>query len=282
MLPPDRPTRRRRFQPASLLAIPAAMGVVLGTQLIDGGSLGALLQPTAALIVFGGTLAATLISYAPGAVFDASREALRSFAGRDEDLASLSSELVAMSVRAHRSGMLALETELDRVEDDFLRNGLALAVDGVEPALLRDMLTTEIRARETIDDEPARIFESAAGYAPTFGILGAVLGLIHVMQGLGTPGALGGGVAVAFVATVYGLGLANLLLLPLAGRLRERALAAGRRRELILEAVVALRGRMHPRLLAQTMRGLAPSMTVAETASRAASPLHAVASAQTL
>jgi len=279
MLPPDRPTRRRRFQPASLLAIPAAMGVVLGTQLIDGGSLGALLQPTAALIVFGGTLAATLISYAPGAVFDASREALRSFAGRDEDLASLSSELVAMSVRAHRSGMLALETELDRVEDDFLRNGLALAVDGVEPALLRDMLTTEIRARETIDDEPARIFESAAGYAPTFGILGAVLGLIHVMQGLGTPGALGGGVAVAFVATVYGLGLANLLLLPLAGRLRERALAAGRRRELILEAVVALRGRMHPRLLAQTMRGLAPSMTVAETATRAASPLHAVASA---
>lgn len=276
---PARPSRRRRFQPASLLAIPAAVGVVVAAQLLDGGSAGALLQPTAALIVFGGTLAATLISYAPGAVLDALREAARSFAAREEDLGTLSSELVAMAVRAHRNGVLALEAELDQVDDEFLRNGLALAVDGVEPSLVRDLLTTEMRARETTDDESARIFEAAAGYAPTFGILGAVLGLIQVMQGLNTPGALGGGVAVAFVATVYGLGLANLLLLPLAGRLRERALAAGRRRELILEAIVALRGRMHPRLIAQTMRGLAPSTQAADGQGRTASPLRAVTSA---
>ena len=269
-------SRRRRFQQGSLLAIPAAVGVVVGSQLLDGGSWSSLLQGTAALIVFGGTLAATLISYAPGAVFDAAREAVRSFGGRDDDLAGLSSELVAMSVRAHRNGVLSLETELDRVDDEFLRNGLALAVDGVEPALLRDLLTTEMRARETSDDEPARIFESAAGYAPTFGILGAVLGLIHVMRSLATPGALGDGVAVAFVATVYGLGFANLLLLPLASRLREQALAVGRRRELILEAVVALRGRMHPRLLAQTMRGMTPAVPAVDASGRVASPLHIV------
>jgi len=269
-------SRRRRFQQGSLLAIPAAVGVVVGSQLLDGGSWSSLLQGTAALIVFGGTLAATLISYAPGAVFDAAREAVRSFGGRDDDLAGLSSELVAMSVRAHRNGVLSLETELDRVDDEFLRNGLALAVDGVEPALLRDLLTTEMRARETTDDEPARIFESAAGYAPTFGILGAVLGLIHVMRSLATPGALGDGVAVAFVATVYGLGFANLLLLPLASRLREQALAVGRRRELILEAVVALRGRMHPRLLAQTMRGMTPAVPAVDASGRVASPLHIV------
>jgi chemotaxis protein MotA len=272
----SRQSRRRRFQQGSLLAIPAAVGVVVGSQLLDGGSWSSLLQGTAALIVFGGTLAATLISYAPGAVFDAAREAVRSFGGRDDDLAGLSSELVAMSVRAHRNGVLSLETELDRVDDEFLRNGLALAVDGVEPALLRDLLTTEMRARETSDDEPARIFESAAGYAPTFGILGAVLGLIHVMRSLATPGALGEGVAVAFVATVYGLGVANLLLLPLASRLRERALAVGRRRELILEAVVALRGRMHPRLLAQTMRGMTPAAPAVDASGRVASPLHIV------
>jgi chemotaxis protein MotA len=270
---------RRRFQPASLLAIPVAIGVVLATQMLGGGGAAALLQPTAALIVFGGTLAATLISYAPGAVFDAVREALRSFASRGDDLAALSSQLVEMSVRAHRSGVLSLEAELDSVDDDFLRNGLSLAVDGVEPALLRDLLATEMRARETTDDEAARIFESAAGYAPTFGILGAVLGLMHVMRSLATPGALGEGVAVAFVATVYGLGLANLVLLPLAGRLRERVLAAGRRRELILEAVVALRGRMHPRLLAQTMRGMAPSTPGLDASGRVASPLRAVVSA---
>jgi len=272
----SRQSRRRRFQQGSLLAIPAAVGVVVGSQQLDGGSWSSLLQGTAALIVFGGTLAATLISYAPGAVFDAAREAVRSFGGRDDDLAGLSSELVAMSVRAHRNGVLSLENELDRVDDEFLRNGLALVVDGVEPALLRDLLTTEMRARETSDDEPARIFESAAGYAPTFGILGAVLGLIHVMRSLATPGALGEGVAVAFVATVYGLGVANLLLLPLASRLRERALAVGRRRELILEAVVALRGRMHPRLLAQTMRGMTPAAPAVDASGRVASPLHIV------
>ena len=269
---------RRRFQPASLLAVPAAVGVVLASQMLGGGSAGALLQPTAALIVLGGTLAATLISYAPGAVFDAAREALRSFKSRDEDLGTLSTDLVAMAVRAHRGGVLALEADIERVDDEFLRNGLALVVDGVEPALLRDLLTTEMRARETADDEATRVFEAAGGYAPTFGILGAVLGLIHVMQGLGTPGALGGGVAVAFVATVYGLGLANLLLLPLAGRLRERALAAVRRRELVLEAVVALRTRMHPRLVAQTMRGLTPSGAAADGPRRPA-PVHGLASA---
>ena len=273
---PSSAPRRRRFQQGSLLAIPAAIGVVIGSQLLDGGSWTSLMQSTAALIVLGGTLAATLISYAPGAVFDAAREAVRSFGRHDDDLAGLSSELVAMSVRAHRNGVLSLENELDRVDDEFLRNGLSLAVDGVEPALLRDLLTTEMRARETSDDEPARIFESAAGYAPTFGILGAVLGLIHVMRSLDTPGALGEGVAVAFVATVYGLGLANLLLLPLASRLRERALAITRRRELILEAVVALRGRMHPRLLAQTMRGMAPAVPAVDASGRVASALHIV------
>jgi chemotaxis protein MotA len=267
---------RRRLQQGSLLAIPAAVAVVVGSQLLEGGSWASLLQPTAALIVIGGTLAATLISYAPGAVLDAVREAARSFGGRDDDLAALSSRLVSMSVRAHRNGMLSLEAEIEEENDDFLRNGLALAVDGVEPALLRDLLTTEMRARETSDDEPARIFEAAAGYAPTFGILGAVLGLIHVMRSLGTPGALGDGVAVAFVATVYGLGLANLFLLPLAGRLRERALGVGRRRELVLEAVVAMRGRMHPRLLAQTMRGLTPAVPAVDASGRLASPLHVV------
>jgi chemotaxis protein MotA len=182
--------RRRRFQQGSLLAIPAAVGVVVGSQLLEGGAWSSLLQSTAALIVLGGTLAATLISYAPGAVFDALREPCARSARATTIMAALSSELVAMSVRAHRNGVLSLEAELDRVDDEFLRNGLSLAVDGVEPALLRDLLTTELRARETNDDEPARIFESAAGYSPTFGILGAVLGLIHVMRSMATPARL--------------------------------------------------------------------------------------------
>jgi len=109
--------RRRRFQQGSLLAIPGAVAIVVGSQLLEGGSWSSLLQSTAALIVVGGTLAATLISYAPGAVFDAVKEAARSFGRRDDDLAALSSQLVAMSVRAHRNGVLSLEAELDEVDD---------------------------------------------------------------------------------------------------------------------------------------------------------------------
>jgi chemotaxis protein MotA len=116
------------------------------------------------------------------------------------------------------------------------------------------MLTLEHSARHTTDDAPARVFEAAAGYAPTLGILGAVLGLIHVMERLAQPGSLGAGIAVAFVATIYGVGSANLLFLPIAGRLRERAIANAQRRELTIEALVCMHQRVSPRLIAQRLR----------------------------
>ncbi len=258
----NRPTvkSRRRWDPGSILAVPAAIGIVLAAQALEGGSVQALLQGAAALIVVGGTMAATLISYSPRELRRAVRSAAETFRTDDEDLPKLTASLVSLAIRAHRKGMLSLEADLDMIRDPFLRNGLTLAIDGVSADTLRQVLTAELRAREDDEETPARIFEAAAGYAPTFGILGAVLGLIQVMRNLAAPSALCAGIAVAFVATVYGLGLANLLLLPLAGRLRERAAVAGRRRELIVEAVVALQQRMNPRLLAQAMRAFAPNM----------------------
>jgi chemotaxis protein MotA len=271
-------TGRRRLQAGSLLAVPAAVGVLLLAQRVEGGTLAALLHGAAALIVVGGTAAATLISYSPREIAGAVRAAARSFLAGDDDLAPLASTLVGLSVRAHRRGVLSLDAELDQVPDPFLRHGLTLVVDGLDVRVLREVLGSEMRAREAQEEGPARVFEAAAGYAPIFGILGAALGLIQVMRNLTEPSALGSGIAVAFVATVYGLGFANMLLLPLAGRLRERAGRLARRREVILEAMVALQQRTHPRLVAQSLRAMAPDAPSLEAvvAAQSRDVLHAV------
>lgn len=245
---------RRSVQWGSLAAIGIGIVIVVAAQALDGGTLSALLQGPAALIVFGGTCAATLISYSPATVLDAVRAAIRTFTEDDDDLDALSAQLIALSIRAHRRGLLDLESEVEMVQDPFLRNGLALAVDGVSSDMLREALTVERQALESREDVPARVFEAAAGYAPTLGILGAVLGLIRVMEHLATPAALGNGIAMAFVATVYGVGTANLLLLPIAARLRERSAAASRRRDLITETLIDVQQRINPRLVAQKAR----------------------------
>jgi chemotaxis protein MotA len=257
---PSTAPARSRWQWGSLLAALAGGSILLVIQWLDGGTLHSLLQWQAALIVLGGTAAATLVSYSPSAVLDAIRSARDAFRGRDEDLDALSTELVALAIRAHRGGLLALETELERVRDPFLRNGLTLIVDGASSRMLREALRIEQHAIESRDEIPVRIVETAAGYAPTLGILGAVLGLMRVMDQLSAPAALGAGMAAAFVATVYGLGLANLVLLPVAGRLRERIGAEARRRDLITEALLDVQRRLNPRLVAQKTRGFASNV----------------------
>jgi chemotaxis protein MotA len=246
----------RRFDLSSLLMLPLGVVVVLGAQLIEGGSPQSLMQGAAALIVFGGTMAAVFVSYSPREVLAAIRSVADTFRVPDTTTDKLTQRLVAIAGQAHRKGVMTLENDLPGIEDPFLANGLAMVIDGVAIEALRDLTITERRAREADDEAPARVFEAAAGYAPTLGILGAVLGLIQVMQHLSEPGALGSGIAVAFVATVYGVGSANLLFLPLAGRLRERALAASRQRDLIAEALFAIHERMNPRLVAQKLKAL--------------------------
>jgi chemotaxis protein MotA len=248
--------RRRRVDIASLLMLPLGIVVVLAAQLLEGGSPQSLMQGAAALIVFGGTCAAVLVSYSPKEVLAAMRSVAATFRVADTTTDTLAQRLIAIAGQAHRKGVMTLENDLPGIEDPFLANGLALVIDGVAIESLRDITATERRAREADDEAPARVFEAAAGYAPTLGILGAVIGLIQVMQHLSEPGALGSGIAVAFVATVYGVGSANLIFLPLAGRLRERAHAASRQRDLIAEALFAIHARMNPRLVAQKLKAL--------------------------
>jgi chemotaxis protein MotA len=251
-----RKTRKRRFDIGSILMLPLGIVVVLGAQILEGGAPQSLMQAAAALIVFGGTMAAVLISYSPQEVMAAIRCVVDTFRIPDTTTDALARRLVDISSRAHRKGVISLENELNTIDDAFLADGLALVVDGIALDALREITVTERRARDADDEAPARVFEAAAGYAPTLGILGAVIGLIQVMQHLSEPGVLGSGIAVAFVATVYGVGSANLIFLPLAGRLRERAATASRRRDLIAEALFAIHGRMNPRLVAQKLRAL--------------------------
>ncbi len=247
-------TSRPRLDILSIALAPLGILVVLLAQFLDGSPFGALLQGSSALVVGGGTLAAILISYTPVEIARAVRAAGKTFFAPADDVDILAAQLVTLSIRAHRKGLPALEPDIDDIHDPFLREGLALVVDGTAGQLLNEMLTLENSSREAEDEAPAHIFEAAAGYAPTMGILGAVLGLMRVMEHLSAPGALGSGIALAFVATVYGVGGANLVLLPIAGRLRERAAVQARRRELMIQGLQGLQQRLNPRLLAHKLR----------------------------
>jgi chemotaxis protein MotA len=247
--------RALNLDKGSLAVLPLGVAIVLCAQMLEGGTIRSLLQGPAALIVFGGTFAALLISYSPADVRRACRAAARTFVKSNDDAAGMTSRLVGYAIRTQKRGLLALDDEVESITEPFLRAGLSLVVDGASMAHLKEVLAAGRLAAEADEDAPARVFEAAAGYAPTLGILGAVLGLIQVMDHLSQPGALGSGIAVAFVSTVYGVGAANLLFLPLAARLRERAEAAARRRELISEGLFALQQRMHPRLVIERLRG---------------------------
>jgi len=255
--------RRRRWPRLDLLSIalaPLGIAVVVAAQWLDGSRISALIQVPSALIVFGGTLGAVVISYTPLEIARAARAALQAFRAADDDLDLLAATFVTLAIRAHRRGVVALETEIESISDPLFHGGLSLVVDGAAPEMLNDVLALETRAQEAEEDIPARIFEAAAGYAPTMGILGAVLGLMRVMEHLSAPGMLGSGIALAFVATVYGVGFANLVLLPIAGRLRERAVVRARRRELIVQGLQALQTRMNPRLMSQKLRAFTTRM----------------------
>jgi chemotaxis protein MotA len=246
-----KPEARRPLQLdyTTVIGLPAGLGLVLLGQVLEGGSLRNILQITAGLIVVGGTLTAVLVSFTAHEI-KAAASALRGiFVWSGEAPLTTIDLVIYWSGRARKLGFVSLENELASVSDPFLGKGLGLIVDGVKPSMIRDILELENESREEEEEGPARVFEAAGGYAPTLGILGAVLGLIQVMQHLSDPSRLGAGIAVAFVATVYGVGLANLVFFPVASKLRTKAHFEARRRQLILEGVVGITEGLNPRTL---------------------------------
>ncbi len=249
---PD-PAGRRQLDVSGVAGVVLAFAAIVIAQRIEGGNLGSLVQPTAAMVVFGGTTAALLVSF-PMATLRRTVTSVRdAFMQRPPQMRALVGDLANMALRSKKKGLMSLESSAIESKDRFLGRALSLAIDGLPPDAVRRTMETESRAQEDYEEEVAHVLESAAGYAPTLGILGAVLGLIHVMENIAAPSKLGAGIAVAFVATVYGVGSANLIFMPLAARVRHQTRMLAIRRELIIEGVVSMQQGIHPRQLEELL-----------------------------
>jgi len=232
----------------------AFAGIVTGL-LIEGGNIGQILQPTAALIVFGGTLGAVMLQFPLTTVLSAFRSLGHIFAAPRKQDAQIIRQLVAFANKARRQGVVSLDSDLQAIQDSFLKQTLMLAVDGTEPAELRKIMHVCLDSMAEDEERLPAVFESAGGFSPTIGILGAVLGLIQVMHHLDNMQEVGRGIAVAFVATIYGVGIANLFFLPFAGKMRLRIREKCRRREMMLEGVVSILEGLNPRMIEIKLAG---------------------------
>jgi chemotaxis protein MotA len=240
---------------ATLGGLVLAIGGILLGLMLEGGNLGQVLQPTAAMIVFGGTLGAVLIQYPLPVALSAFRRLAQVFVEPAQNAQSTIELLVKYANQARRDGIISLDKELATIRDPFLRRALMLAVDGTDPQDLRKTMELELDNKEEQEEKIPQLFESAGGFSPTIGIIGAVLGLIQVMQHLDKIDEVGRGIAVAFVATLYGVGAANLILLPAAGKLKIRLRDEQIIREMMLEGVVSILEGMNPRMVEEKLLG---------------------------
>jgi chemotaxis protein MotA len=239
----------------SLIGLIFGVGALLFGQHLEGGQVASLLNGPAAVIVLGGSMGAIMLQ-APVPVFIRALSMLRwiilppVLAG-DEAI----EKLVSWSNIARKEGLLGLEAVSETEPDAFARKGLQLLVDGSEPEMMRNILEVEVDAKEHHDMQSARMFESMGGYTPTIGIIGAVMGLIQVMNNLADPSNLGHGIAVAFVATIYGVGSANLLLIPMANKLKSHVMSQSQFRMMIIEGVVSIAEGENPRNIETKLQG---------------------------
>jgi chemotaxis protein MotA len=244
-----------RLDKSSLGGIVLALGGILAGLIVEGGNLRQILQPTAAMIVFGGTIGAIMLQFPLPVVTQAIRRLGSVFFTPLQNPESTIQRLVQYAQKARREGIVSLDAELESIEDPFLKKSLMLAVDGTEPEELRKIMELELDNHAEFEDQVPHVFESAGGFAPTIGIIGAVLGLIQVMQHLDKIDEVGRGIAVAFVATIYGVGSANLLYLPVAGKMKLRIREEQITREMTLEGVVSILEGMNPRMLETKLLG---------------------------
>lgn len=239
----------------SLLGIILAFAAILGGNLLEGGALGTLLNAPAGLIVVGGTLAATILQTSwpmlKRAFLQARWVFVPPFIGLEDGIG----KVIDWSVKARKQGLLGLEGLAEREPERFARKGLLLLVDGAETESIRSILEVDLESREQRDLEAARVFEAMGGYSPTIGIIGAVMGLIQVMTNLEDPQSLGSGIATAFVATIYGVALANLLFFPIANKLRSIVRERSRYEDMMIDGIVAIAEGENPRSIELRLRG---------------------------
>jgi len=239
----------------SMLGLVVALGGILGGQFLEGGSINVLLQLAAFLIVLGGTLGAVMVQHPIKIFVTGIKMARWVFVTPKIDKQQLVYRMTAWGNAARKDGILALEGQIRTAGDPFLQKGLQLLVDGNSAEKIRAVLDIDLNTYETLRWQSARVWEAAAGYAPTIGILGAVLGLVHVMQSLGEPAKLGAGIAVAFIATIYGVGFANLVFLPIAGKLKILIAKEVTLREMVIDGLCMIANAENPHFIENKLKG---------------------------
>ena len=239
---------------ASIGGIILAIAGILTGMMVEGGSISQITQPTAAMIVIGGTVGAVMLQFPMNIFIAALKQAMKIFVSRSSDGEAIVAQLVKFANKARRSGIISLDQDLPSIEDPFLKQALMLAIDGTEPSEVRKIMQMEIDIKSEMEEKIPQVFEAAGGYSPTVGIIGAVIGLIQVMQHLNNIDEVGRGIAVAFVATIYGVALANLIFLPAAGKLKIRHREEQMMKEMMLEGVISILEGMNPRMIETKLR----------------------------
>ena len=239
----------------SVIGVFLGFSAIIGGNMLAGGELDSLVNFHAFVIVIGGTLGATLLQFPPKVFWRGLHISVWVLLPEKHRLSVQIDKIVQWSSMARKEGLLGLETVIDNETDGFAKKGLQLLVDGNEPEVIRDCLEVELATKEHLDMQAAKVFDAMGGYSPTIGIIGAVIGLIHVMQNLAKPELLGSGIATAFVATIYGVGLANLLFIPVANKLKAHIFRASQAREMVIEGISSIAEGENPRNIELKLSG---------------------------
>ena len=243
---------------STIVGVVAGLIIIFTVQILEGGSPTSIILLPSMLLVFGGAFAAGMAGGVLKDATGAGKMLQKAFLAKVTPPTLLVEEIVKLAERARREGLLALEDAVKTVEHPFLKRGLQLAIDGTDPDELHDILHAEIAAKKKSDKASSKLFENMGGYAPTIGIIGTVMGLVHVLENLDKPETLGHSIAAAFVATLWGVLSANLIFLPVAARLTRLSGIEAEEMELVIDGVLAIQAGSNPRLVAQKLRSLLP------------------------
>lgn len=238
---------------ASVIGTFLGVGAVVGGQILEGGHIGQILQGTAALIVVGGTLGAMLVAFPTQDIKKAFALIPLIYQNVDLDVRPVIDEIIRIATIARKEGVLAVEGQRESIQNPLFKKMIKFVIDGFEPNTVKEIIDTEIYLAMEEEENAGKVFEGAGGFSPTIGIIGAVLGLIHVMSMLNDPSKIGDGIAVAFVATVYGVGIANLLLIPWGTKLKRKAQQRALAKEVVKLGVVGIQEGLNPHFLQEKL-----------------------------
>jgi chemotaxis protein MotA len=259
------------MDPATIVGVVLGFGAIIGSMVMEGGNPAAIISPPALVLIFVGSLAVSMASSTLPATIGSIKWLIYGLTAKKSDPEAVVEPLVKMAEKARREGLLALESEMESIDDEFMKKGLQMAVDGTDPDDLYEILSAEVKAKKTAATAGASFWTDAGGYSPTIGIIGTVLGLVHVLENLSQPAKLGHLIAGAFVATLWGVLSANVMFLPFGKRIKLVGMNEAARMEIIIEGVLAIQAGANPRVVATKLKSkMAPDGPTAAPAKEAA------------